>query len=609
MAESRGTASRARTLVAALGLVALVAVLLAASAQAGTVGWSWGRGSSGELGDGATTLRSVPGQISALTEIKQLAGGENFAVALLDDGTVESWGAGTSGELGDGTSEGSDVPVPVAGLEHVVEVAAAGRHALALLADGTVVAWGAGEDGQLGDGEKLASDVPVPVANIDDATAIAAGTAFALVALSDGQVKSWGDGAYGALGDNSTESSSLPVTVEGVTTATAVAAGYSHAIALLAGGEAAAWGENVWGEVGNGQSGKGTRSVKPVPVPGIDGAVAVAAGGYHTAALLSSGYVSVWGGNEAGEVGNGESGKSLKQPTPTFAEVRGVRTIASGAFDMYAAGVPESGEIMVQAVTPDEGPDRGGTEVKITGIDLGEVEKVDFGAAPASSFTVNSGTSITAVSPPVSQLNEEGYVDVTVVGPQGYSATSNADLFEYEARQPAPVIRSVAPDKGPASGGTTVTITGEHFKHVEAVKFGAQEAQGYTVESGDRLTVVSPPGSTGKVSVTVIANGAANLPSNKAHFDYSKPTIAHVEPGEGPQAGGNTVTIAGAGFDAGDGLTQFAFGSSRVAAECASTELCTVTAPAASGAGTVKVTAFVGAAKSKKNAAAVYTYE
>lgn len=88
-----------------------------------------------------------------------------------------------------------------------------------------------------------------------------------------------------------------------------------------------------------------------------------------------------------------------------------------------------------------------------------------------------------------------------------------------------------------------------------------------------------------------------------------KPTITSVEPASGPLAGGNTVTINGSDFDAGDGLTLISIGRNEVAAECPSAEQCTVTAPAARKAGTVKVTAIVGKLKSPKSAAAVYTYE
>ena len=50
-----------------------------------------------------------------------------------------------------------------------------------------------------------------------------------------------------------------------------------------------------------------------------------------------------------------------------------------------------------------------------------------FGITPASSFDVNSDSSITATSP----AEPIGTVDITVTTPNGTSATSPADEFTY----------------------------------------------------------------------------------------------------------------------------------------------------------------------------------
>jgi hypothetical protein len=52
---------------------------------------------------------------------------------------------------------------------------------------------------------------------------------------------------------------------------------------------------------------------------------------------------------------------------------------------------------------------------------------VDFGSTAATSFTVNSATSITATSP----AESAGTVNVTVTTPGGTSATSYHDQFTY----------------------------------------------------------------------------------------------------------------------------------------------------------------------------------
>jgi type IV secretory pathway TrbD component len=80
----------------------------------------------------------------------------------------------------------------------------------------------------------------------------------------------------------------------------------------------------------------------------------------------------------------------------------------------------------VGSVEPPKGPSSGGTTVAIGGANLGQATEVWFGATRATSFTINSDSSLTAVSPPGT-----GVVDVTVTSPYGTSAKSAKDRFTY----------------------------------------------------------------------------------------------------------------------------------------------------------------------------------
>ncbi|MGO9489148.1 MAG: alkaline phosphatase family protein [Solirubrobacteraceae bacterium] len=141
----------------------------------------------------------------------------------------------------------------------------------------------------------------------------------------------------------------------------------------------------------------------------------------------------------------------------------------------------------VTGVQPDAGLRQGGTEVTITGSNFKEVQSVQFGSAEASSFKVNSPSSITATAPPGT-----GTVDVTVENPGGTSASGPADRFTYVAVEAPPTIREIEPTQGPATGGTTVTITGKHFVGVTAVIFGASSASSFTTTSSTSISAVSP---------------------------------------------------------------------------------------------------------------------
>ena len=82
----------------------------------------------------------------------------------------------------------------------------------------------------------------------------------------------------------------------------------------------------------------------------------------------------------------------------------------------------------VTAVSSASGPLAGGISVTITGSGFTGATAVNFGSAPASSFTVNSDSQITATSPAATSV---GPVDVTVTTLDGTSATSTADQYTY----------------------------------------------------------------------------------------------------------------------------------------------------------------------------------
>jgi hypothetical protein len=82
----------------------------------------------------------------------------------------------------------------------------------------------------------------------------------------------------------------------------------------------------------------------------------------------------------------------------------------------------------VTKLAPKAGPVAGGTAVTITGGGFAGASVVHFGATAATSFTVKSGTSISAIAP----ASTSGIVDVTVTGPGGTSATTSADLYKYK---------------------------------------------------------------------------------------------------------------------------------------------------------------------------------
>ena len=569
---------------------------------------SWGSNAFGQLGDEGATQTPTPMAVAHLTGVRAIAAGSNHSLALLKNGTVKTWGDNESGQLGDNSKAESEVPVGVAGLSGVTAIAAGGEQSFALLSNGTVMAWGNNERGQLGIGSAKTVDTPTLVKNLSGVTAISAGRMFTMALLSNGTVEAWGDDEHAELGNSAvleeesekTEEvglfSNTPVTVDGLSGVTAIAAGSSHALALLEDHTVVAWGDDREGELGIGL--QEPAIPHPAPVNGLTGVTQIAAGEQDSAAILESGELFDWGMNNLASLGLGSRSEAIDTPAhvTTLGMVAGV---SSGNSQMIAFGEEQPS---VASVSPSTGPLAGGTEVTITGTNLGQASAVNFGAAAATAVHVVSSTTVTAIAP----AHAEGTVDVSVVTPTGATPATPVDRFTYQAR---PQVTKLSLKGGPATGGTIVTVTGAGFAGPVTVSFGGVPATSVTVDSPTSLTATSPANVGGTLDVTVTTSGGTSANNSKDRFKYT-PVVESVSPANGPLAGGNTVTVTGAGFAVGTGLTKIRFGKgTSKSVLCESSSTCTVLVPAAKALGTVDVLAQANKAKSTAVEGDRYTYE
>ncbi|MFE9650073.1 IPT/TIG domain-containing protein [Streptomyces sp. NPDC006365] len=237
----------------------------------------------------------------------------------------------------------------------------------------------------------------------------------------------------------------------------------------------------------------------------------------------------------------------------------------------------------LSSLSPAEGPVTGGTTVVLTGADFSGVTAVEFGGVPAASFTVDSGSQITAVTP----AHAAGPAAVRVTTSSG---TSNALTFTFSSIA-APSVTGVSPNQGPVSGETTVTLTGANFSDVTAVEFGGVAAASFTVDSSTQITAVSPAHVAGAAAVTVTTPGGTSNPNDpNTYFYYAAlPSLTGLVPPSGTTAGGTTVTLTG-----GDllGATAVEFGGVAAASFTvdSSTQITAVAPSHAAGTATVTVT-------------------
>jgi alpha-tubulin suppressor-like RCC1 family protein len=315
--------------------------------------WCWGRGDSGQLGNGQVSNPAIPVQVQTSNQIVAIDGGPQHTCAVTAAGGVECWGSAANGRLGNGATVGNvSAPANVPNITGASAIGTGFAHTCTVAMNGSVWCWGDNQLGMLGDGSLMPASSPVQI-GLAGATTIAAGAAHSCASLGVATVSCWGGNEFGELGKGDFSDSTAPVPANvmdismvgargvgtwalgqggslwhwgdddinpiqqaGITDATAVAVGNGHRCVLHATGDVSCWGANANGESGNGTVGGGVSNPGPVALP--TAARAIAAGNDHSCALLANDAVYCWGINDTGELGSsgGPSGMPVEVQFP-----------------------------------------------------------------------------------------------------------------------------------------------------------------------------------------------------------------------------------------------------------------------------------------------------
>jgi alpha-tubulin suppressor-like RCC1 family protein len=274
-------------------------------------GFTWGRNTSGQLGDGTTTARSSPGSIAGGGTWTSLTTGENSFAGIKTDGTLWTWGGNNYGQLGDGTTTARSSPGTTAGggtnwkQAAVTFVYSTQNTMAAIKTDGTLWTWGGNAYGALGDGTTTARSSPGTTAGGGtNWKQVVCGLRMVAAIKTDGTLWTWGYNSTGQLGDGTTSTRSSPVTTAGGgTNWKQVASGYDAIGAIKTDGTLWVWGLNNAGQVGD-----GTVSARSSPVTTAGGGTnwkQVASGLQAIGAIKTDGTLWTWGVNDRGQLGDG----------------------------------------------------------------------------------------------------------------------------------------------------------------------------------------------------------------------------------------------------------------------------------------------------------------
>ena len=319
---------------------------LAGSGESAGKVYCWGGGGSGRIGNGITTDATIPTLVTmplGVNSFSQVSTNSNFSCALAGSGTnagkVYCWGVGTSGQIGNGASSSVNVPTQAtmpSGVDGFSQVSTNSSFSCALAgigeSVGKVYCWGNGTNGQIGNGANSTVNVPTSVtmpSGVDGFSQVSTNSSFSC-ALADsgtnaGKVYCWGVGTNGQIGNGANSNVNVPTSVtmpSGVDGFSQVSTNTNFSCAIAGSGTNAGkvycWGIGTSGQIGNGATSSVNVPTSVTMPSGVDSFSQVSTNTNFSCAIAGSGTnagkVYCWGGAASGQIGNGTNG-SVNVPT------------------------------------------------------------------------------------------------------------------------------------------------------------------------------------------------------------------------------------------------------------------------------------------------------
>lgn len=165
--------------------------------------YCWGDNTNGELGDGTTTQRSRPGEVSGgFSDWVYVAGEHNHNCGIRNGNRAYCWGANGSGQVGTGSTSTSETTpqLVTGGTTNWKKIKLNGATSCGLTYSGGIMCWGGNAAGQLGDGTTTPRSAPGSITNgssgwID--------ISHQCGIYSDRKAYCWGNNQNGKLGSGS----------------------------------------------------------------------------------------------------------------------------------------------------------------------------------------------------------------------------------------------------------------------------------------------------------------------------------------------------------------------------------------------------------------------
>ncbi|XP_073322767.1 uncharacterized protein [Pagrus major] len=324
-----------------------------------------GHGRPGDIGPEEAHLREF--KAGRLGRVKLLACGSSHTIVITVDNKIFSWGNGSSGQLGDGERAVKNRPIEVK-LPHelnvkesdadvddvsIVGVACGSRHSFIWTETGLAYSFGNNFYAQLGYDFQRADFkehqlAPRLFQNLPSSlkiSQVACGERHTLFALEDGRVAACGQNDYGQVGNGSNENAVVPRFVECVDHVSKVTCGANHNLALTGDGRLFQWGcGRACGNIKRNILSPEDVTLPSSPVRDIAG------GCWHSLLLTDDGNVFSWGMGQEGQLGLGAERIHISTPCLlSYSQLAEVTRLQAG--DSYSAAIT-GGELLLWGQIP-----------------------------------------------------------------------------------------------------------------------------------------------------------------------------------------------------------------------------------------------------------------
>lgn len=247
------------------------------------------------------------------------------------------------------------------------------------------------DDGECPAGSYCSAEQGVCFERLGFAATLGAGVSHTCAGTNAGGLRCWG--ANGLLGDGTavdrpTAASVVDVSADGgeLLGVQAVAAGGFHTCALLDGGAVRCWGLNDQGQVLGAPSGPNAPSagkiLSPAAVASLGNMVALGLGQYHSCGLTADGGIRCWGDNSQGQVGpwaiSSDSSVAPSGSAVALASGAAHSCVVTREKRLFCWGGNSSGQANWRLASKSVGP---------TDLDLSDVESVAAGQSHTCAVT------------------------------------------------------------------------------------------------------------------------------------------------------------------------------------------------------------------------------